>query len=327
MKIALYECADWEKEYFQEHLSDHELVFVDQSITHCVIEDAQALIIFIYSEITQDILNRMPQLEFVATRSTGYNHIDIAACSQRGIRVCTVPYYGQNTVAEHAFALLLAMSRKIVPSANRVKAGSFDYAGLVGFDIKGKTIGIIGTGHIGQHAIRMANGFDMNVLAYDPFPKYELCNSLSFRYVGLEELFSSSDIISLHCPYNEHTHHLINETVLDTLKKGVVLINTARGGLVSNSALLKGLQQGIISQAGIDVLEEEEHLRDENGILTEEFARYDHLHELLVGHTLIHHPHVLVTPHNAFNSTEALTRILATTVENVRSNGFSNTVS
>lgn len=318
MKIVFYECEPWEQEYFRERLSAHELVFVEEDISSRV-EDAQVLVPFIYTEVSRAVLEQMPSLELVATRSTGFDHIDVEACKERGVAVCNVPFYGENTVAEHTFALLLAISRNVVDGVQRVRAGSFDAHGLQGFDLKGKTLGVIGTGHIGRHVIRMARGFEMRVVAYDPFPDYDAQEELEFSYMGLDELLSVSDVVTLHCPYNEHTHHLLDHDNLACVKQGAVLLNTARGGLVNSEALLAALQDGRLSAAGLDVIEEESHIKEERQILSREFRAQTDLHKMLVGQVLIHLPNVLVTPHNAFNSREALVRILDTTVKNVES--------
>ncbi len=318
MKIVFYECESWEQEYFTEQLAGHELVFVEESIEQRVV-DGDVLVPFIYSEVSRAVIEQMPSLQLVATRSTGFDHVDVAACKERGVTVCNVPFYGENTVAEHTFALLLAISRQVVSSVKRVRAGSFDARGLEGFDLKDKVLGVIGTGHIGQHVIRIARGFGMRVVAYDPFPNYDVERELGFTYMGLDDLLSRSDVVTLHCPYNEHTHHLLDHDNIHKVKEGAVLLNTARGGLVNSEALLAALQEGRLSAAGLDVLEEEGHIKEERQILSREWRAHTDLHKLLVGHVLIHLPNVLVTPHNAFNSREALTRILDTTIKNVES--------
>ena len=318
MKIVFYECEAWEQEFFRGRLQDHELVFVDEDIKERV-EDADVLVPFIYSQVTAHVLERMPSLKMVATRSTGFDHVDVNACREREVTVCNVPFYGENTVAEHTFALLLAVSRNIVDSVSRVRAGSFDAHGLEGFDLKNRVLGVIGTGHIGQHVIRMAKGFEMHVIAYDPFPNHQAQHELGFEYVGLDDLLKRSDIVTLHCPYNEHTHHILDHDNLAHIKPGAVLINTARGGLVNSEALLAAIQDGRLSAAGLDVIEEEAHIKEERQILSREFRAQTDLHKMLVGQVLIHLPNVLVTPHNAFNSREALLRILETTAQNVES--------
>lgn len=317
MIITLFECEDWEKEFFSKQLPHDELQFIDEPIENGIPENTEALVVFIYSQVTAHMIDSLPNLKLICTRSTGYDHVDVSYAKTKGVQVCNVPFYGENTVAEHTFALLLAISRNIVPGVKRVRTGSFDAKGLEGFDLKDKTLGVIGTGHIGQHVIRMAKGFEMKVVAYDPFPNYEKEEELGFTYLGLDDLLKNSDVVTLHCPYNDHTHHLLDHDNLASIKPGAVLLNTARGGLINSESLLAAIQDGRISAAGLDVIEEEGHIKEERQILSREWRAHTDMHRLLVGHVLIHLPNVLVTPHNAFNSREALTRILESTVKNI----------
>jgi D-lactate dehydrogenase len=326
MIITFFECEQWEQDFFTQRLPNHQLQFIDEPIANGVPENTEVLCVFIYSQVSKETIDSLPNLKQICTRSTGFDHVDIDHAKSKGISIYNVPFYGENTVAEHTFALLLAISRQIIDGAARVRAGSFDPHGLRGFDLKDKTFGVIGTGHIGQHVIRMANGFEMNVIAYDPFPKDGLAKKMNFTYVGLDELLSQSNVISLHCPYNDHTHHLLNQDNMQQIQQGTVLLNTARGGLVHNQALLDALQDGRISAAGLDVLEEECHIREEAQILSSEYRKSCDLHAMLVDHALITHPKVLVTPHNAFNSQEALERILDTTVHNIADSDKANKV-
>jgi D-lactate dehydrogenase len=241
------------------------------------------------------------------------------AAQARGILVANVPFYGENTVAEFAFALLLALSRRIIDADERVReTGTFSPKGLRGFDLAGKTIGVVGCGHIGMHAIKIANGFGMKVLGFDVHPDPEVARDNNFTYATLPELLAAADIITLHVPYNEHTHHLINSENIGTIKSGTYLINTSRGAVVETNALVAGLRSGVIAGAGLDVLEEEGELSDETAFLTQAHPREEELRIALQNHYLITHPRVIVTPHNAFNTTEALERILDTTVENIK---------
>ncbi len=318
MKLAVYECEEWQEEYLRERLQDHELVFVSDKISEDnVPADAEGLIVFIWSHVTPQILDKASRVRFVATMSTGFDHIDVDECKKRDIVVSSVPFYGENTVAEHTFALILTLSRNILPAVQRVRAGLFSPQGLRGWDLKGKTLGVIGSGSIGQHVIKMARGFEMPILAYDPYPKDGLDAELGFTYTNLDHLLAHSHIITLHCPYNEHTHHLLNDRNLAVIRRGAVIINTARGGLIDSAALLRALQDGRVSAAGLDVLEEEASIREEYQVLHPSFHATSDLHKLVLEHVLIHHPRVIVTPHNAFNSIEALERILDTTIENV----------
>ncbi len=279
--------------------------------------DPEALIVFIYSPITAEALKKFPNLKMVATMSTGFDHIDVAACQQRGIIVSNVPSYGENTVAEQAFALLLALTRKIVPSVERTKHGDFRLEGLRGVDLAGKTFGVIGTGKIGQHAIRMASGFGMKVIAYDPHPRPELTQQLNFAYHDLDQILSESDAVSLHAPATPATHHLLNQERLTLMKPTAFLINTARGSLIDTQALLRVLDAGHLAGVGLDVLEEECAIQEERELLSGVFQTKCDLQTVLADHMLLNHPRVIITPHNAFNTGEALRRILDTTIANV----------
>lgn len=320
-KIAFFEAEDWEKEYLQEKLKDYELSFFadhfDASNAHMA--DGCAIVsTFTLSQVKGDVLEKLPDLKMVTTRATGFDNIDIAKASERSIAVCNVPTYGENTVAEHTFGLLLNLSRKIYQSIARVREVGFVPDGLRGFDLKGKTIGVIGTGHIGKHVIRIAKGFEMNVLAYDVKEDKEFEKETGFEYVPLAQLLADSDIITLHAPYNEHTHHLINMDNIGSVKRGAYLINTARGGLVETNALVKGLDEGILAGAGLDVLEGEHELKEERELLSKNFSAGVDYKTMLQDHMLMERENVIITPHNAFNSKEAVERILQTTVENIQ---------
>lgn len=282
------------------------------------LKQADLVSVFIYSHITEKIIQKAPKLKLIATRSTGYDHIDISTCKKRGITVSNVPFYGENTVAEHTFALILALSRNIHRAYVQTMKGNFSLEGLQGFDLKGKTIGVIGAGHIGLHVIRMAKGFGMEALASDVQRNTFLEEVLGFRYTPLEDLLKRSDIVSLHTPYSSKTHHLINKENIRLFKKGALIINTARGGLVETAALTWGLDNGILAGVGLDVLEEEELIREEEQLLRTDFP-VEKLKTVLENHILLHRENVVITPHIAFNSREALDRILDTTIENIRS--------
>jgi D-lactate dehydrogenase len=320
MKIAFFETADWEKDYLTQKLLGEDMSFFSDPLSVENINNAagcQIISPFIYSKISSDILQKLPDLKGVATRSTGFDHIDVSAAKDRKIVVSNVPFYGENTVAEHTFALILALSRKLMESAERAKRGDFSLDNLCGFDLKGKTIGIIGLGHIGLQVATIANGFSMKVVAYDVKNDKKLAKKYKFDYVSLQDLFSKSDIISLHAPYNKFTHHLINSDNINLIKKGAYLINTSRGGLVETGALLKALSDGTLSAAGLDVLEEECFIKEEAQLLSKEFPKTCDLKTALNNHILLQRKNVIITPHNAFNSKEALTRILDTTIENI----------
>ena len=260
----------------------------------------------------------MPNLKCIATRSTGFDHVDLAAAAARGVSVSNVPSYGENTVAEFAFALLLTLSRKISQAYERVReTGSFSFEGLEGFDLYGKTLGVIGTGRIGKHSIRIGNGFGMKVLGFDAHPDPKLEKELNFTYDTLEGVLAKSDVVTLHVPYMKETHHLMNEKTFATIKQGAVLINTSRGAVVDTDAMVKALRSGKLGGAGLDVLEEEGIVKDEMKFLVEGHPNAENLKIALENHVLIDLPNVVVTPHNAFNTREGKERILNTTVENI----------
>ena len=303
-------------------LPGHELVLSQEKIDPLTLpaaNDFDAVSVFVNSEITPEVLAALPSLKFIATRSTGFDHVDAAACKAKNVAVSYVPGYGDNTVAEFAFGLILNLTRRIYRAIDQIKeADSFDLHGLRGMDIKGKTIGIIGTGRIGREMIRIAKGFGMNVLAHDPFPNAQAAQEMGFEYLKLEELLGRSDVISLHTPYNKDTHHLINKTNIALIKKGAYLVNTARGPIVETEALVAALKDGTLAGAGLDVLEEEGETKDEMKFLGAGSLQVQELRTMLQNHMLMKMPNVLITPHNAFNTAEAMERILGTTLENVR---------
>jgi len=321
-KAAFFETEEWEKKYLKERLTQIKLSFFLEPLSLkniSSVADCEIISPFIYSKIDKSILQKLPQLKMIATRSTGFDHIDIEASKGNKIIVCNVPSYGENTVAEHTFALILVLSRKLLDSAERTKSGDFSLDGLRGFDLKGKTLGVVGLGHIGLHVARIAKGFEMNVLAYDIKKDPKLAKKSGFKYAELKDLLSNSDIITLHAPYNKSTHHLINSQNINLIKKGAYLINTARGGLVETTALLKALSEGILAGAGLDVLEEECFIKEEAQLLSKEFPKTCDLKTVLQNHILLQQKNVIITPHNAFNSKEAIERILDTTILNIQS--------
>jgi D-lactate dehydrogenase len=275
--------------------------------------------VFINSVVNADVINALPNLKLIATRSTGFDHIDKVACIAKGVRISNVPYYGENTVAEHTFALILALSRNVHKSYLRTIRNDFSIEGLKGFDLNGKTLGVIGTGRIGMHVIRIAKGFGMHVLAFDVYKNVFLSDVLHFKYAELDELLEKSDIISLHMPYMESTHHIINDETIHKMKPGVLLINTARGGLVDNNALIRGLDERIIGGAGLDVLDGEELIREEKQLLHNTDQSSEKLEKLLKNHLLLSQDNVVFTPHIAFYSQEALERILDSTMASIES--------
>ncbi len=321
MKIAFFEIEDWEQTYLQQKLKGHKLLFFKDALSEKTVnlaKDAGIVSVFIYCKITDNVLSEFTHLQALVTRSTGYDHIDVASCKKRKIAVLNVPTYGENTVAEHTFSLLLSLSRKIPQSYERTRMGNFSLEGLRGFDLQGKTLGIIGMGHIGQHVARIARGFAMHVLAYDKYPDRNLAKKMRFAYAPLSKVLQQSDIVTLHCPYTKDTHHLLNRKTIAQMKRGAILVNTARGALVETNALVNALSRGHLGGAALDVLEQESLIKEEAQLLSKNFPK-EHLQNLLENHILLTFNNVIVTPHNAFNSTEALQRILDTTLENINS--------
>ena len=319
MRIAFFEVEDWEEEYLKKNLNGHQLKFSNEKLSlenTTQIKDFDAVSVFIYSKIDEQIIQEIPNLKLITTRSTGFDHIDIETCKKQGITICNVPSYGENTVAEHTFALILSLSRNICKACSRRFEQDFSIEGLEGFDLKGKTIGVIGTGQIGLHVIRIAKGFGMNVVAYDVRQSKILSEVLGFEYVSLEDLLPRSDVITLHVPYIKATHHLMNKDTFKLVKKGAILINTARGSIVDTEALIEALDNKILSGAGLDVFEGEEVIKEEKQLLHEPKNR-EVLASLVKDHILLSKDNVVFTPHIAFYSKEALERILETTVENV----------
>ncbi len=241
---------------------------------------------FIYTAFTREVLEQLPDLRLICTRSVGFNHIDMDTCAERRITVCNVPDYGSFVIAEHAFALILSVLRHIGQAASKVSTGDFDYHGLKGIALHGKTIGIIGTGKIGRHAAAIARGFGMRILAVDQCRVLDLESRYGVRYVGLDELLASSDIITLHVPALPETIHMIDAKAIASMKNGVIVVNTARGELIDSAALLVGLKSGKIAYALLDVLEHEKDFQ--------------------WNEALIKHPHVVVTPHIAFYADESV---------------------
>lgn len=277
--------------------------------------DTEVLGIFVDSKVTKAVLDKLPNLKLILAFSTGYDHIDMTEAKRRKIAVCTVPSYGDYTVAQHTLTLILALSRKLFESVKRVKEGCYDYHGMRGFDLQGKTIGVIGTGKIGLQLIKMLSGFEMNVVAYDPFPKRNLAKIYDFSYVTLDKLLATADIITVHTPLTKQTTHLLNKTNLKKTKRGVYVINTSRGGVIDGAALLAGLQSGQVAGAGLDVLENEEIMRDPVLVFGQNAQCV--LKTSLVNSLIIDHPNTIVTPHNAFNTTEAIHRIIDTSLANL----------
>jgi len=324
MKIGFFGTKPWEKEYIEKlkgKMPGADLWFTEEILSddHLPKEtDFEAISVFVDSAVTKNVLEKFPNLKFIATRSTGYDHIDVAVAKAKGIVVSSVPSYGENTVAEMAFGLLLTLSRRIYEAYDRIREkGDWSVEGLQGFDLRGKTIGVVGTGRIGKHSIAIAKGFGMNVVGYDAYPNEQLAKELGFKYLSLDELLSVSDVVTLHVPFLPETDHMINKERIMKMKKALVLINTSRGAVVETAALVEALKSGHLGGAGLDVLEEEGVVKDEMDFLVSGKSEGHDWKTIIANHVLIDMPNVVITPHNAFNTKEAIERILDTTVDDI----------
>jgi D-lactate dehydrogenase len=314
-----FDLEGWEEPLLQDALPQVELRCSPGRLEPATVEaaaDAEIVSVFIHSVVSAEVIAALPRLRLIAARSTGFDHVALGVCRERGIAVANVPYYGENTVAEHTFALILALSRNLHRAYVRTARGDYSLAGLRGFDLQGKTLGVVGAGSIGLHVIRIARGFGMEVVASDLRQTRLLAEVLGFRYVELDELLATSDVISLHLPYSPAVHHLLDRDRLAKVKRGALLINTARGPLVDTEALLWALDEEILAGAGLDVFEGEDVMEREEALLTLDGAE-EQLRAAMRVHLLQRRENVVLTPHIAFNSHEAVRRILDTTVENI----------
>lgn len=320
MKIAVFEIEPREAADFDALKSGHDLTSTERTLRAANVAkyaEAEIVSVFIYSKVDRAVLEQMPRLKLIATRSTGYDHIDVAWCAEHGVTVCNVPTYGENTVAEHVFALLLAISHRLREAMERARSGRFSPEGLEGFDLQGKTIGVIGTGNIGRHVIRIARGFAMEVVAFDVAPDEDAAAELGFHYMTMDELLAAADIITLHVPALPQTEHMLDAEAFARMKPGAVLINTARGSIVDARALIEALLSGKLAAAGLDVLPDEPLIREEAELISSIYENKQDIRGLVADHVLLNMPSVVITPHSAFNTREAIGRISATTVSNI----------
>ncbi len=326
MKVHFFETEDWERLYLEKKIKDLNLGVeveftkepLDDTNVH-LYKDTDIAIVFIYSKMKKEVLQQMPNLKLIITRSTGYDHIDTEYTSKNGITVCNVPGYGNNTVAEYTFALILALARKFRPMIERTSKGIFSRDGLTGIDLMGKTIGVIGAGRIGKHVIRIAYGFGMKILVYDRTKDQDLIEKYGVEYVGLEDLLRMSDIVTLHVPYSKSTHHLINRFNIKLMKLDAMLINTSRGPVVEMEAIVQSLKEGrLAGGVGLDTFEAEEVLIEEEYLKRDDIPAIK-LKKALESFYILHSENVIVSPHNAYNTKDALYRILDITIDNLKS--------
>lgn len=320
MKILYSYRTEDERQRAEKALSGNEIIFHEGSIQtgDWNGEGVEALCVFVDSHVGKEEFDKLPDLKFIAAKSTGFDYIDHDTAKERDVVVSNVPSYGEHTVAEFAFALLLSVSRNLFAAKEKVDKGDFNPDGLTGFDLNGKVFGVLGTGRIGRNVVRIAKGFGMSLIGFDLYPDEKFADEVGLKYFSMEEVISQADILSLHLPENEDTHHIIGREQVSKMKKGVVLINTARGSIMDTEALVWGLENEIISGAGIDVLSEEGNVDDEMRLLANPHPNQENMKTLLMNHYLIDHPRVVITPHVAFNTKEAVQRILETSFDNVK---------
>ena len=314
MNVVVYSTRKFEKEHLEKALASHQLRMLETRLTADTASLAQggdAVSIFVNDNASADVLQKLKDggVKYLALRSAGFNHVDLAAASRLGIRVARVPEYSPAAIAEHTVALMLALNRKIVRAHNRVRDMNFSLDGLTGFDMHGKTVGIIGTGKIGRVVARILNGFGCMLLAFDPIESDELKNKYDVTYTDLDTLFSKADIITLHLPLTRESRYLINKERIMQMKSGVMLINTSRGALVNTRDVIAALKTGKIGFFGIDVYEEE------GGLFFEDHSE-DILQDDVIAR-LMTFQNVLITSHQAFLTREALEEIALTTNYNL----------
>lgn len=321
MKVVVFETEEWEHQACLRLQPEHQVVCTRDALDEEAVSDhADAGIIstFVNSTLSAPVLARFPKVKLIATRSTGYDHIDLDYCRSRGIVISNVPDYGDSTVAEHAFALLLAVARHLVEAVERTRHGNFSQSGLRGFELYGKTLGVVGTGRIGRRAIEIAKGFDMTVVAFDLHPNEAAAQRLGFSYADLDAVLAAADVVTLHVPATPQTTGLLSDRAFSLMKPGAVLINTARGNIVDVPALVRALADGRLRAAGLDVLPQEPLIREEAQIFrTDAPADGVDLKALVANHVLLRFPNVIVTPHNAYDTDSAVRRIIEATLDNI----------
>nr|NUR37316.1 2-hydroxyacid dehydrogenase [Sphingomonas sp.] len=314
MKVAVFSTKPYDRQFLgPANAGRHELRYLDCRLTvatTALAKGSSAVCLFASDSANAATIMAFAHMgvRLIALRSAGFNNVDLSAAHAHGIAVARVPAYSPHAVAEHTFALILSLVRKVHRAYVRVREGNFSLDGLMGFDLFGKTVGVIGAGNIGSVVAKIATGFGCEVLAYDPVRRPE-CECIGVQYIGLPELFERSDVVTLHCPLNESTRHLIDGSALARMKPGALLINTSRGAVVDTKAVIHALKRRQLGGLAIDVYEEEDALffedRSDQAIIDDQFAR------------LLTFPNVLVTGHQGFFTVEGLTNIAATTIANL----------
>lgn len=315
MKTAIFSAHKFEKPFLdQANNGTHEFLYFDTRLTKhtaAFAEGCQAVSLFVSDDASAPVLSQLAAsgIKYIVLRSAGFNNVDLKAANENGIRIARVPAYSPYAVAEHAVALMLALNRKLIHAHNRIGEMNFSLDGLTGFDMHGKTAGIIGTGKIGAIAARILHGFGCRVLAFDVHENAEIKQKYEVEYTDFKSLCSQSDIITLHVPLNDHTKHIINRNAIHDMKRGVMLINTSRGALINTADVVQLLKTGHIGYFGTDVYEEEEGLFFEDH--SEEILQDDIIARLMT------FQNVLITSHQAFLTDTALGNIAETTIDNL----------
>jgi D-lactate dehydrogenase len=314
MKVAVFSARKYDREFLAPaNASRHELHFFEPHLndeTAGLADGFNAVCVFVNDRVDASVTAKLASagVRLIALRCAGYNNVDLEAVGKHGVTVVRVPGYSPYAVAEHTIGLMLALNRKLHRAYNRVREGNFALDGLLGFDVRGKIAGIIGTGKIGAVTAQILVGIGCRTLAFDPVPN-EMCRSLGVNYVGLDELFAQSDIVTLHCPLTPKNHHMIDARALEKMKTGLMLINTSRGALIDTVAVIDALKSGKVGYLGLDVYEEEEEIffEDRSGLIISDdvFSR------------LLTFPNVIITGHQAFFTREALEKIAETTIDNL----------
>jgi D-lactate dehydrogenase len=315
MRVAVFSTRPYDRTFLKaaNEKYRHEITYFEPRLgpeTATLAEGMACICVFVNDQLDAEVLKLVAKTgtRLVALRSAGFNHVDLATAQRLGLKVVRVPAYSPHAVAEHTVALLLTLNRKIHRAFNRVREGNFALDGLLGCDLNGQTVGVVGTGKIGALVAKIMSGFGCRVIAYDKFPNPE-CQKLGVSYTTLRKLLAESDIITLHCPLTPETHHVINQRALARMKTGVALINTSRGALIDTRAVIAGLKSGKVAYLGLDVYEEEADLffEDLSGQVIQDdvFAR------------LLTFPNVLITGHQAFFTRNALHNIADTTLANI----------
>jgi D-lactate dehydrogenase len=316
MHVAVYSIHKFEKSYLENACKGHTLRLLETRLTPETVllaEGCDAVSIFVNDDASASVLRKLQEIgiRFIALRSAGFNHVDLPEAKALGIRLARVPEYSPAAIAEHTVALMLVMNRKLIKAHSRVRDMNFSLDGLTGFDMSGKTVGILGTGKIGRVVVRIMHGFNCKILAYDPYEDKELVSKYGVQYIDYMTLFRHSDIITLHLPLTPESKYIINKDAIDTMKPGVMLINTSRGGLVNTKEVIAALKSGKIGSFGIDVYEEE------GGLFFEDHSE-DILQDDVIAR-LMTFQNVMITSHQAFLTHEALVKIAETTGGNLDS--------